>query len=111
FKAALNGGAGAGVFVSTPAGIQTIALNGNFSAAGALFNTAVNADVQINNEDDVVFHSALTGGGTDSAYFLRRGPTGSVQLVAAQGQAAPGTNGTFTTFFPTGNGFVGENFA
>ena len=110
FKAALNGGA-AGVFVATTAGVQTIAVNGNFSNAGAIYNTAVNADVLINNAHYVVFHSALTGGGTDSAYFLRRGPSGSLQLVAAQGQAAPGTNGTFATLFPTGNSFVGENFA
>jgi hypothetical protein len=111
FKAALNGGALAGVFVGSTTRIQTIALNGNFSNAGAAFNTALNADVLINNEHDVVFHSALTGGGTDSAYFLRRGPSGSLQTVAAQGQAAPGTNGTFFTLSPTVNNFVGENFA
>jgi Tol biopolymer transport system component len=110
FKAALN--SGNGVFVgSATSGIQAIALNGNFSSAGATYNTAVNADVLINNEHDVVFQSALTGGSTDSAYFLRRGPAGFLQVIAVQGQPAPGTNGTFVTIFSTSNNFPGENFA
>ncbi|HEV2522676.1 MAG TPA: Ig-like domain repeat protein, partial [Candidatus Acidoferrales bacterium] len=104
-----------GFFSGTGAGaITTVALDGQAAPtpapAGSIFSTAFmnvagqalfnfNGDVQINNEGDALFRSALnlSGGGTSSGYFrsLKGGPP---QAIVLQGQAVPGGLGSFGEF-------------
>ena len=111
FQASLNGGAGIGAFVGSTSSLQAVALNGAPAPAGGNFSLNANQDILINNQHDVVFRAALTGGSADSGYFLRRGTNGTLQTVAVQGQAAPGTPGTFATIPSTFNNFVGESLS
>jgi hypothetical protein len=112
FMATLNGGAGGGVFVGSATGPPTpLALNGSAAPAGGNFSiTSARPDVLINDQHDVVFRAALTGGTSDSGYFLRRGTLGGLQAPLLQGQPAAGTSGVFATFPSSLNNVPGEFF-
>jgi len=112
FKAVLDGGSASGIFlVSSTGEITTVARHGGEAFSGHQFSmTGSHPDVVLNDAGDVVFRSDLTGGASDSGYFVRRALTGPVQTLVLQGQAAPGTSGTFATFGPSLNGFLNENF-
>src|SRR5207247_2800067 len=87
---------------------------GNFFFVGTNIsfpNRHTSVDILLNNEHDIACRSGLTGASGDSAYFLRRGANGTLQTVAVQGQAAPGTTGTFATMASTINDALGEHFA
>ena len=104
-------GATGGAFAGSPGALQVVASNGAASPASGNFSfTGSSLDILINNEHDVVFRSALTGGSSDSAYFLRRGLGGSLQTVLMQGQPAPGTSFNFGTVQSTINSLLGEFF-
>ena len=91
---------------------QAIALTGAAAPSGDNYAFASSAlDARINALGDIMFHAQLTGGSSDSGYFLRRARTGGIETVAVQGQAAPGTSSTFTTFIRTLNSRAGEFFA
>jgi Big-like domain-containing protein len=119
---AATGSADEGLFLA-PAGepIQTLALDGGpapvpgggtfslaslplgFDVGSTGTGTAINHFFQnfavINDESDVAFDAAITGGSADSGYFrvLQNGPSaGTLQAVVLQGQAAPG-GGTFSS--------------
>jgi hypothetical protein len=115
-----------GVFVAAPGGsLTTVALDTTTApgTGGGTFNTShfapgttdayySSSDASINNEGDVVFRSAITGGTTNSGYFriLSSGPlAGIVQPIVLQGQIAPGGAGTFGTI--TGAFLPGLTFA
>jgi hypothetical protein len=106
-------GATGGVFVGTnPVSLQALARDGDASPASGNFAfTRAAVDILINNQHDLVFRSALTGGASDSGYFLRRGASGPLRTVAAQGQAAPGNIGPFNTIDASLNIIQGESFA
>lgn len=112
FLATLTGGPAGGVFVGSTSGPPVaLALDGNPAPAGGNFSINVlRADVLINNQHDVVFRANLTGGTADSGYFVRRGPSGSLQAPILQGQPAPGTTGNFTTIVAGLNNLAGELF-
>jgi len=112
FKAVLDGGSTSGIYVVAPTGeITLVARNGGGAPSGQVFSmTGSHPDVLLNDAGDVVFRSDVTGGSADSGYFVRRGLTGPVQTLVLQGQPAPGTSGTFATFGPGPNGFMGEHF-
>ncbi len=116
FVATVSGGPGAGVYLASPAGggtsytVEAVALNGGASPAGGTFSiTTARPDVVINEIGHVAFLADLSGGSANSGMFVRRGALASIQTVVVQGQAAPGTTGTFGTFNHGINGFVGES--
>ena len=91
---------------------QAVALNGAAAPAGGNYAFASNAmDARINPLGDLLFHAPLTGGTSDSGYFLRRGRTGVFETVALQGQTAPGSSSPFQPFQKTLNSYPGEHFA
>ncbi len=132
FTAATSGAAD-GLFLA-PAGaaIQTLALDGGaapVSVGGTFSLTSTGLIVPnpptgtipvgfnsfknfaaINGESDVAFGASVTGGSADSGLFrvLQSDPTGTLQPVVLQGQAAPG-GGTFSTINLLSN--LGANFA
>ena len=115
FVATTSGGPGGGVYLASPAGggtsytVEAVALNGGASPAGGTFSiTTARPDVVINEIGHVAFMADLSGGAANSGMFVRRGALASLETVVVQGQAAPGTAGTFTTFTHGVNGFVGE---
>jgi hypothetical protein len=110
FMAALTGAATGGVFIgSTSQALETVALNGNPApAGGAYFGLGARGDVLINDRGDLAFRSDLTGGSSNSGYFLKRSG-GAVQAVALQGQPAPGSKLMFGTIPPTTSGFLANN--
>jgi hypothetical protein len=112
FMATLNGGPGGGVFVGSATGLPIpLALNGSAAPAGGNFSiTSARPDVLINDQHDVVFRAALTGGTSDSGYFLRRGALGGLQAPLLQGQPAAGTSGIFASFPSSLNNQLGEVF-
>lgn len=70
-----------------------------FVVSGQTFTTS-SADVEMNDEGDVLIRSNITGGTTNSGLFriLAYGPqAGVVQPIVLQGQAAPSGLGTFGT--------------
>jgi hypothetical protein len=105
---ALDGGAapvpGGGTFLFTPPAPMT-SLSSFFVGGNFLKNFAA-----INGESDVAFGASITGGSADSGYFRvqQSDPTGTLQPVVLQGQAAPG-GGTFSTIPVVSN--LGANFA
>jgi hypothetical protein len=113
FVAALSGGPGGGAFIgSTSSSPVALALNGDPAPLGGNYSiTTARPDAVINNHHDVAVRANLSGGTSDSGYFIRRGPSGSVTTLVLQGQAAPGvTGGTFATITPGLNGLLGEQF-
>jgi hypothetical protein len=101
-----------GIFVAAPgSSLTTVAIDttaapgtggGTFDTshfiAGTTTSFSLSADASINNEGDVVFRSAISGGTTNSGYFriLSSGPSaGVLQPIVLQGQGAPGGLGTF----------------
>ena len=112
FKASLSGGPAGGLFVSSSAGSPTtIALDGTAAPAGGNYSVSgTQPDILINSQEDVVFRSSLTGGSSDSGYFIKRGPSAPVEAIALQGSPAPGTLGVFGTFFSAVNGLLSEQF-
>jgi hypothetical protein len=110
FAATLSGGARGGIFTASSTTPPTaLALDGQPAPAGGNFSiAAARADLAINDQGDVVFRAELTGGDSDSGYFMRRGSSGPLQPVMLQGMPAPGTGGVFGTV-PYGiNGVLGE---
>lgn len=115
-----------GDFLASPGNpIQTIASDGMaVPGTGGVFNTGHtmqitstsylvynSADILINNEGDVAFRSAISGGTASSGYFrmLASGPSaGVLQTIVLQGQSAPGGSGTFGTI--NGAFIPGTNF-
>jgi hypothetical protein len=113
FNALLTGGSGGGIFTYDPAAspsLQALVQNGDPSPAGGtfVFSSTLRPDVILNDQHDLVFLADLTGGPADSAYFMRRGPTGALQVILKQGDPAPGTSGNFTTLQHTLNGVISE---
>ena len=100
----------AGTFVGSTAGLTLIAKHGDSTPAGGTYHMpAARPDVSINNNGDLLLRSDITGGTTNSAIFIRRGPAGPLQAVVTQGQGAPGTEGAFETI-PSGiNGLFEES--
>jgi hypothetical protein len=88
-----------GFFVGS-ASEPPIALARNHDPApggGVFLEGFFSRDVLINDQADVLFRSDLTGTPADSGYFIRRGPSGSVDALVRQGDPAPGTPSTFLT--------------
>lgn len=103
------GGPTGGVFVGSPSGLASLALDGELAPAGGSFSIATaRPDVQMNDQGDVVFRADLKQGTSDSGYFLRRGSSGLVEKLVLQGEAAPGTGTTFLTMPLSMNDFVSE---
>jgi hypothetical protein len=101
----------AGLYVGTGGTTpQPIALDGAAAPCGGNYGFSV-ADVRVNVLGDIMFHASLSGGTSDSGYFLRRASTGLIEAVAIQGQVAPATSSTFGTFIRTINSYPGEYFA
>ncbi|MGH9524546.1 MAG: DUF7453 family protein, partial [Terriglobales bacterium] len=84
------------------------ATTGGGTPAGGTFMFPGSSDVVIDDNHDLLFRSSLMATSADSAIFLRPGANGTLQTVAMQGQAAPGTTRTFTTILTSLNG-VPEN--
>jgi hypothetical protein len=118
---AATGSAADGLFLAPAGGvIRTLALDGGAAPAsvGGTFSltssgltvpnpppgtiplgiTLLRNFAAMNGESDVAFGASLTGGSADSGFFrvLQSDPTGTLQPVVLQGQAAPG-GGTFST--------------
>ena len=117
FPATLTGGAGGGLFVaSSSTAPAAIALHGAASPAGGVYALSSSSiDARINGQGDVLFRTALTGGSSDSALFVRRGLTGLTEVVATQGQAGPGAiaadrSGPSRRSGPTLDGVPGEYY-
>jgi hypothetical protein len=102
----------AGAFVWNGGGSPVLlAENGGASPAGGAYAmTVARPDLAINNSGDILLRSDLTGGTTNSAIFVRRGPAGVLQSVATQGQDAPGTEGQFELIQFGLNGLPEEQF-
>jgi hypothetical protein len=116
FIATTAGGPGGGVYLATPSGggyaVEAIALNGAASPAGGLYVlNAARPEVVLNDSGHIAFLSDLTGGASNSGIFVRRGPLAAVEAVVLQGQPAPGTGSTFTTFAHAANSFIEETHA
>lgn len=112
FAATLSGGPPkGGIYIgSSSASLSALALDGTDAGAGATYAIAsARPDVVINDQEDVLFRSYLTGS-SNSGIFLRRGPNGIVKSIVRQGQSAPGTNSTFATIDYGVNGLIAENF-
>jgi hypothetical protein len=113
FVATVSGGPN-GIFVYSPTpspALIALVLDGAPSPAGGNFSiTAARPDVVINDQHDVFFRSTLTGGASNSGLFIRRGAAGAIQVLVLQGQAAPGTGGTFATFVSTINNLLNESY-
>lgn len=113
FVSTLTGAPGGGAFIgTTSAAPVAIAVDGDPAPAGGNYSiTTARPDAVINNQHDFLFRSNLTGGTSNSGYFVRRGPSGSVTAAVLEGQAAPGTTGgTFGFMIPGINNLVSENF-
>ncbi len=110
FMATLSGSSTGGVFVGRISGVpEVVALNGDPAPAGGFYSGfAALGDVLINNRGDLAFRSDLSGGSSNSGYFLRRSG-GAVQAVALEGQPAPGTGTTFSTMPATSLGLLANN--
>jgi len=111
FTATLTGGPAGGVFVSSSSVFPTaLALDGQLAPAGGSFSiTSALPDVAINDRGDVVFRSDLTGGSSDSGYFMRRTASGTLEKLVLQGEPALGTSGTFNTMVTGVNNSISEN--
>jgi hypothetical protein len=109
FVASTSGGAGGGMFLAAPFDPPVaIALNGDASPAGGTFAiTNPWGDTTLNNSGHVAFVADLAGGAANSGVFVKRGAQ-SVELVASQGQSAPGTAGAFSRFHHGPTGIGGE---
>jgi hypothetical protein len=83
-------------------GTTGILTPGNFSFATA------RPEVVLNDRGDVAFRASLTGGSSDSGYFVRR-PNGTVKAISLQGQTAPGLSVPFAYVAPGTNNVIGEN--
>lgn len=130
---AATGTATDGLFLAPAGGaIQTLALDGGAapSSVGGTFSLGSSGLIlpnpppgiiplginflknfaAINGESDVAFGASITGGSADSGLFrvLHSDPTGTLQPVVLQGQAAPG-GGTFSTINLFSN--LGGNFS
>jgi hypothetical protein len=100
-----------GAFVGSPtAAPVALAQNGTPAPAGGNFSILTSPDILINNQGDVVFRSILTGGSSNSGYFVRRSQNGILQAALLQGQPAPGTAGVFDTLTPSLNNFLADSF-
>ena len=113
FPATLTGGPGGGLFVGSSAAAPTaIALNGATSpAGGAYVLSSTSIDARINGQGDVLFRTALAGGSSDSALFVRRGLTGLTEdCCRARGRRVRGPSGCSRRFGPTLDGVPGEYY-
>jgi hypothetical protein len=111
FMSPLDGGPGGGLFIGTGIGGPVpVVLTGYLAPPGGNFSIPTGRpDLHLNNSGDLVFRSDLTGGSADSGLFLIRRADGLVRTVAVQGQAAPGTAGSFATLSTTLNNIPGES--
>jgi hypothetical protein len=101
-----------GVFAGPASGPLTLlALDGQPAPAGGTYAISVaRPDITMNDAGDVVFRVELSGGGSNSGYFVRRGRTGAVHALMLQGQPAPGTTGVFPWIATTLNNYLAESF-
>jgi hypothetical protein len=108
---AAGGAIPGGVFLSQSGGAPVAVAQHGLAApggtGGSFSFTAARADVVVNDRGDVVFRSDLSGGTSDSGFFLRR-PAGAVQAVVLQGQTAPGLAAPFASVTTGPNNAVGE---
>jgi hypothetical protein len=109
FVATVTGGPN-GVFVGSPASAPVaLALDGGAAPSGGTYSIpSARPDVLINDQGDVLFRSDLVASAADSGYFIRRGPTGSIQTLVREGDVAPGGMGSFGTMAPSLNNRPGE---
>ncbi len=112
FSATLNGARRGGFFLGSASGALTVlALDGDAAPEGGFFSIAsALPDITMNDSHDIVFRAELTGGSSNSGYFMRRGATGNLHAIVLQGQLAPGTTGTFGRIATSLNNYLAESF-
>jgi hypothetical protein len=89
FISLVNGGYG--LFAGAPGSVQLVALQGTAAPGGAGTYGTISTSPSINNNGQVAYYAALTGGSGNYGVFA--GAPGSVQPVALVGGVAPGTGG------------------
>ena len=107
FSAALGSGANStnntGIWAGTPGALSIVARAGNpapGTPAGVVFSGGMQNWLMLNDAGAVVFRANLTGPGVDSSNDagIWAGAPGALQLVAREGDVAPGTGGVFDLF-------------
>lgn len=104
FRGTLSGGSvtGAndvGIWAGTAGSLQYVAREGDATVLPGITYNTINTHPVITPNNHVVFHSSLAGSvtaGTDAAFFY--GLPGNVQVLAREGDAAPGTPFFFLSF-------------
>jgi hypothetical protein len=87
FRTGLIGGSSIeGIFVGTPAGAETVAVDGIPAPGGGTY-TDFRDDLAFNDSGQVAFRADLHNGTASAGLFL--GPPGAVQRIVREGQAAP----------------------
>lgn len=107
FSAALGAGANSsnntGIWVGLPGALSLAARAGNAAPgtpAGVVFSGGMQNWLMLNDAGQIVFRANLTGPGVDSSNDagIWAGAPGALQLVAREGDVAPGTGGVFDLF-------------
>jgi hypothetical protein len=107
FPAALGAGADSsnntGIWAGPPGALSLVARAGNAAPgtpAGVVFSGGMQNWLMLNDAGQVVFRANLTGPGVDSSNDagIWAGAPGLLQLIAREGDAAPGTGGVFDLF-------------
>ncbi|HKQ48078.1 MAG TPA: choice-of-anchor tandem repeat NxxGxxAF-containing protein [Phycisphaerae bacterium] len=108
FSAALTGAGidstnNTGIWVGAPGAIAPAARAGNGAPgtpAGVVFSGGMQNWLMLNDAGQIVFRANLTGPGVDSSNDagIWAGAPGALQLVAREGDTAPGTGGVFDLF-------------
>jgi hypothetical protein len=107
FSAALGAGANSsnntGIWSGLPGALSLVARAGNAAPgtpAGVVFSGGMQNWLMLNDAGQVVFRANLTGTGVTTANDagIWAGAPGALQLVAREGDAAPGTGGVFDLF-------------
>jgi hypothetical protein len=110
FMTPLDGGPGGGVFVGSASGLTAVALNGQSAPSGGRYAIDTRTpELDLSADGDVAFRATLTGGSAESGAFLWRRSDGLTRTILLEGQNAPGTLGTFTSFSRSANGWPQEN--
>ena len=92
-----------GIWAGLQGAVSLVARSGNAApgtSAGVVFAGALQNWLMLNDAGQLLFRGALSGSGVDASndFGFWVGTPGALQLVAREGDAAPGTSGVFGPF-------------